>query len=150
VKFIRKRSEGVPLFVEEITKLLRARLPSRTTSTADWERVLAEEGLVSVKDLLLARLASTGTARRLAEIASTLGREFSLPIIAQLMPLETPVEQLEDHVARLISEELVELNGPAHERKFRFRHSLVQEVAHDSLLKADARKLHQRIAELAL
>jgi predicted ATPase/class 3 adenylate cyclase len=150
VQFIFNRSEGVPLFVEEITKRLRARLPTGTTSTADWERVVRDEGLASIKEILAARLASVGNARHLAQIASTLGREFSLPVVAQLMPPETAVEQLEDQAAALIAEELVEADGSAQARKFRFRHSLVQEVAHDSLLKTDLRKLHGRISELAL
>jgi predicted ATPase/class 3 adenylate cyclase len=148
INFIIDKSDGIPLFIEELTKLLREKVQSSSTSSSDWDRILAIDGATSLKDLLSARLAALGDARQFAQVASTLGRVFSLSNVSTLLSSKMDVDQLANAAGKLLRAGLIETVGAAHDRKFRFRHALVQETAHESLLKGELQELHNRIVEL--
>ncbi|QRM29961.1 adenylate/guanylate cyclase domain-containing protein [Microvirga sp. VF16] len=142
--FIEARSEGVPLFVEELAYLLKDRFGSAHSTKVSWETMLVQEGVSTLKDLLLARIAGMNGARRIAQIASVIGREFLFPhlvAIAGGMPHDT----IASHLESLVANNVVHPAGGEGERSFRFRHVLFQEAAYDSLLKSEQRELHRRI-----
>ncbi len=142
--FILDQSDGMPLYGEELASFFRSR-NALAGSPAEWKRQLTEGGVTSLNDLLAARLAGSGSARLAAQIASVIGREFSLPLLMHL--LDSIARQPPDHpVARLIAEGIIERVSEARDT-FRFRHVLMQEAAYGSLLKTDRRRIHRLIAE---
>jgi predicted ATPase/class 3 adenylate cyclase/DNA-binding transcriptional ArsR family regulator len=144
--FIEKRSEGVPLFAEELALLLKGKFGTALSDQGSWEALLAHDGVLTLKDLLLARLAGLKDARRIAQMASVIGREFlvrELEAIAGGLSHETVVRHLEC----LMRNKVVHPAGSGGEAAFRFRHVLLQEAAYDSLLKSEQRELHRRIVD---
>jgi predicted ATPase len=148
IHFIVDRGDGVPLFIEELTKRLREKLPTGPTTASDWEPILADA--TSLKDLLSARLSALRQARKFAQVASRLGRDFSLSEVSNLLSSQPTVDELDDAAASLLHAGLIEILGAPDDRKFGFRHALIQEAAHDSLLGGELEILHNRIVELAL
>ena len=155
--FIDERSDGVPLFIEELTQLLRERFSDRPSHRADWEQVLRSGGVVvTLKDLLSARIAGLGDARRIAQVASVIGRDFSHRLLQNLLGAEF-TGRLDDALAVLVERDIVhrqeagreeDQSWPDEPLSFRFRHVLLQEAAYDSLLKSEQRELHGRIATI--
>ena len=123
-----ERTDGVPLFIEEVTKNL-----------------LESSGDVSVpsslQDSLMARLDRLGASKELAQIASVIGRSFALDALEALA--ERPRAAVEQGLAQLFDAGLVRrrTNGE-HE----FKHALVRDAAYDSMLRKSLRKLHERYA----
>jgi predicted ATPase/class 3 adenylate cyclase len=145
--FIEEKSDGVPLFVEELAHLLKNRVDQTSSGPAEWDAILAKGGIATLADLLSARMADLGQGRTVAQVASVIGREFSYELFASLlggeMPDISPDAQLEALVkAGVLRRRLGE------RLSFRFRHVLLQEAAYDSLLKAKRRELHARIVDL--
>ena len=83
-EFIREKSDGVPLFGEELADFLQRRAGSGSTA-ADWRRLLNENGIATLNDLLSARLADAGAARRTAQVASVIGREFGIGVMERVL-----------------------------------------------------------------
>ncbi|EJZ19180.1 adenylate/guanylate cyclase domain-containing protein, partial [Rhizobium sp. Pop5] len=82
--FILDQCDGMPLYAEELANFFRARQPLSKASS-EWQELLREGGVTSLNDLLSARLAATGSARRVAQFASVIGREFSMSLLAYLL-----------------------------------------------------------------
>ncbi|MGH6751983.1 MAG: adenylate/guanylate cyclase domain-containing protein, partial [Bradyrhizobium sp.] len=95
-----------------------------------------------------ARLADLGGARRTAQLASVIGREFSAAVLARLSDPGSPAEAIETGLAQLVSHGVLETKASKGETIFRFRHALLQEAAYASLLRIDCRHIHQRIGRL--
>lgn len=142
-----ERTDGVPLFVEELT---RAILESGMLEETPDEFVLRP----SAKQLgipetlhgsLLARLDRLGSAKEVAQIGAAIGREFSYDL---LKTLEHRTElQLDSDIRRLLQSGLVEFRSSS-ARIYAFRHALVQEAAYSTLLRARRQELHQEIARV--
>ena len=142
------RTDGVPLFVEELTK---------TVLESD---LLAVEGggyvlngplpplaiPASLQDSLMARLDRLAAVKEVAQLAAVLGRTFSFELLAGVSPLAE--QELEDALARLEDAELVYRRGVAPELTYEFKHALVQDVAYQSLLKSSRQRHHARIARV--
>jgi tetratricopeptide (TPR) repeat protein len=128
------RADGVPLFVEELTKsVLEARL----------------EGLeipATLQDVLMARLDRLGPAKEVAQLASVLGRAFTHELLAAVSPLEAP--SLEAAVSRLLEAEILYQRGAVPSATYSFKHALIEDAAYGSLLRSARQRLHERIAEL--
>ena len=147
--FIEERSEGVPLFAEELAYLLREQFGNGRSGRVDWERVLKRDGVFTLKDLLLARITGLGAVLRVVQTASVIGREFSHDLLS-LLTEEIPPELLVRHLETLIEKDIIHATGDEGEPSFRFRHFLFQEAAYESLLKSEQRELHNRIITSSL
>jgi class 3 adenylate cyclase len=139
------KADGVPLYVEEMTKLV---LESDLLELRDGRYALREplRALAIPATLhgsLLARLDRLGPAKGVAQLASVIGREFSLEMLRSVSPLTEP--ELDAEIAQLIDAGLFDPPDDGH-GNFRFRHALTQDAAYQSLLKNTRRRYHQSIA----
>src|SRR5271163_2276544 len=135
---VSERSGGVPLFVEEVTRLLLER---------------GEQGGVqaippTLQQSLAARLDRLGPAREIAQIGAVLGRGFSHALLRAVAGLDEPA--LRAALDRLADAELLFVEGVAPRASYRFKHALIQDAAYDSLLKSRRQTLHHRAAEVLL
>ena len=130
---IAAKTDGVPLFVEELTKSLL-----ETESSPDQPSLPA-----TLRDSLSARLDRVGPARRIAQVAAVLGRDFTFPQLAAVADLEDA--ELRDLLDDLGRAELVLRKGYGARRIYFFKHALIQEAAYDSLLASERRRIHGRI-----
>jgi class 3 adenylate cyclase/predicted ATPase len=130
---IADRTDGVPLFVEELTKsVLESGAPLLGIPT-------------TLHDSLMARLDRMESVRRVAQIGAAIGREFSFPLLRAVSHFTE--DELQAALARLVSSELVFQRGTPPEAVYNFKHALVQDAAHGSLLRSVRQQLHAQIAE---
>ncbi len=143
---IAERTDGVPLFVEE---LLRPLLQS--TAHASWDSVLAEDarpGAVpaTLHEALAARLDRLGEAKEVAQVAAVLGRSIELATLAHMM--ELPAERLAARVDTLCATGVLRREpGTGEGERFSFSHALVRDAAYDSILREQRQRLHVRAAK---
>jgi len=139
------RTDGVPLFVEELTKSV---LESEwfTHADASQRRSQPLQGIPStLQDSLMARLDRLPRGKEIAQLASVIGREFSHLLLMAVAPHDEV--SLDLAIDELIEAELIYERGEAPNSVYVFKHALVQDVAYQSMLKRRRRELHQRIAE---
>jgi predicted ATPase/class 3 adenylate cyclase len=148
--FIKEHSDGIPLFAEELTRLLRDRIGAAPSRAEDWRRILQAEGVVTLQDFITARLAGLGEGKRFAQVASVIGREFDFGLLARMTEGETSAGELEASLAKLTASGLIRQASSPAGPSYRFRHVLIQEAAYNNLLKTDRRDLHDRIVRLVL
>ena len=127
------KTDGVPLFVEELTRSVM--------------ESAGEDGAVpaTLKDSLMARLDRLGQAREVAQIAAVIGRQFTLSLLAAVAS-KGPSE-LEVILTKLVATGIVFPEERGQERSFSFKHALVRDVAYESLLLARRREWHERIGK---
>jgi class 3 adenylate cyclase/predicted ATPase len=142
-----ERSDGIALFVEEMTKaVLEAggEIAAERTVAAVPSRAQAVPA--SLHASLMARLDRLGTpAKELAQIAAAIGREFSHPLLASLA--RQPEAELESALNRLVMAGLLFRRDEPPHATYLFKHALVQDAAYGTLLREPRRTLHARIAE---
>lgn len=134
---IATRSDGVPLFVEE---LARSAVRGRELMGALSDLEIPE----TLQDSLMARLDRLETAKQVAQLGAALGREFSYTLLEAVAPLKETA--LRDGLGRLVTEELVYQRGLPPKAVYTFKHALVQDTAYQSLLASQRRELHGRVA----
>jgi class 3 adenylate cyclase/predicted ATPase len=139
-------TDGVPLFVEELTKTV---LESGLLQEAGDRYVLAGPLRplaipTSLQDSLMARLDRLGPIKEVAQLAATVGRTFSHELLAAISSLED--SELNDALSQLVETELIYRRGLPPNVTYEFKHALVQDVAYESLLKSVRQQYHQRIA----
>jgi class 3 adenylate cyclase/tetratricopeptide (TPR) repeat protein len=133
---IAERTDGVPLFVEELTRSI---LESGTAANENIEIPDTLQGS------LMARLDRLSVpSKEVAQIASVIGREFDRDLLAKVASLDGPM--LSDALRQLLAAELVVMGGMS-EKSFLFRHALIQDAAYQSLLTPKRVHYHQAIAE---
>jgi class 3 adenylate cyclase len=142
------RTDGVPLFVEELTKGV---LGLGVLVEQDGRYVLkgSLSGLAipaTLRDSLLARVDALASAKEVAQVGSVLGREFRLVHLAAMSGIDDAA--LEQGVSRLIQEELIRQHGSRAFPSYVFKHALVQEAAYSTLVQARRRQLHARCAQI--
>jgi TolB-like protein/class 3 adenylate cyclase/tetratricopeptide (TPR) repeat protein len=144
---IADRTDGVPLFVEELTKsVLESGLLGEENDRNVLDRGLPPLAIpATLHASLLARLDRLGSARRVAQIGAAIGRQFSYALLRVVSRL--PEEELRAALARLVASELVVQRGTPPEAAYSFKHVLVQDAAHGSLLRNARQQLHAQIAE---
>ncbi len=130
---IRERSDGVPLFVEELTLMV--------AEVKEGARTLP----MTLRDSLAARLDLVGEARRTALLASALGREMEYGVLRAVSPLSD--DDLKRDLGKLLDAELLFQKGLIPHARFAFKHSLIQEAAYESLVKTSKKNYHTNIAE---
>jgi predicted ATPase len=141
-----ERTDGIPLFVEEMTKAVL-----ETASEDEARRTLASVPSSatavppSLHASLMARLDRLGAAKELAQIGAAIGREFSHELLAAVAGW--PEAKLEMQLDKLIRAGLLFRHGVPPEANYLFKHSLVQDAAYSLLLREPRRRLHARIAE---
>ncbi len=141
-------TEGVPLFVEELTRMvLESGILHK--SEADYELMNSEPSLAipsTLYESLMARLDRLGTAREVAQIAAVIGKEFSYDLLRALSQIEET--KLTGALNRLVEAELFEQRLAPSLNIYRFRHALIRDAAYESLLKKKRREYHRRTAEI--
>src|SRR6185312_15531384 len=127
------KTDGVPLFVEELTRTMtESQSPNRLAVPA------------TLQDSLMARLDRLGPAKEIAQIAAAIGRQFSHALLAAVAPVGAG--ELDTALARLSEARLVFPQNRAIEPTYSFKHALTRDVAYDSLLRTRRQQLHERIA----
>jgi class 3 adenylate cyclase/tetratricopeptide (TPR) repeat protein len=131
-----ERTGGVPLFIEEVTRLLLERGEQSGTQTIP----------PTLQQSLMARLDRLGTAREVAQIGSVIGRDFSFGLMRAVAGMEDVV--LKQALERLAEADILLVQGLPPESDYRFKHSLILDAAYENLLKSRRQVLHRRIAEI--
>jgi predicted ATPase len=126
------RSDGIPLFIEEMTKTVI-------------ETALAGDGVLvpaTLRDSLIARLDASSSMKAVAQIASCIGRDFDEALLRSIADVSP--DTLQEGLAALLQAGHIITQGSGW---FRFKHALLCDIAYETLLTPRRRKLHQRVAE---
>ena len=141
-----ERTDGIPLFVEEMTKaVLEAESESEAQHTAATVPSPALAVPASLHASLMARLDRLGPAKEVAQIGSAIGREFSHALLVAVV--HKPEAELNSALDHLIAAGLLFRQGVPPHASYLFKHALVQDAAYGTLLREPRRALHARIAE---
>jgi predicted ATPase len=137
----------VPLFVEELTKsVLESGLLREEADRYLLDGALPSFAIpTSLHDSLMARLDRSESVRRVAQMGAAIGREFPYALLRAVSSL--PEDELHAALARLVASELVFQRGAPPDAVYAFKHALVQDAAHGSLLRNARQQLHAQIAE---
>jgi len=140
------KTDGVPLFVEELTKtVLESGLLEDTGDCYELTGPLPPLAIpATLQDSLMARLDRLASVKEVAQMAACIGREFSHELLAAVASLGE--NALGDALAQLLTAELIFRRGAPPKVGYSFKHALVQDVAHESLLKSRRQQIHARIA----
>jgi class 3 adenylate cyclase/predicted ATPase len=142
------KTDGVPLFVEELTKtVLESGFLEDLGDRFELSAPLPPFAIpASLQDSLMARLDRLAPAKEVAQLAATLGRVFGHDLLAAVSPLEAAA--LEDALSQLVDAGLIYRRGFGPEASYDFKHALVRDAAYQSLLKSTRQQYHQRIADV--
>jgi class 3 adenylate cyclase/tetratricopeptide (TPR) repeat protein len=150
VRHIAARTDGVPLFVEEVTQMLLE--SDAVEHTAGGVRLVgpfpAHAIPETLQDLLVARLDRMASNAEVVQLAATLGREFTFEMLQATSGL--PEAELAAELAKLTAAELLFQKGRPPESTYLFKHALIQDAAYASMLKKKRREFHGRIADTLL
>jgi predicted ATPase len=148
VQHIVAKTDGVPLYVEELTKMLLASPllreevdqyvltgPLRTVAIPD-----------TLQDALMARLDQLNRAKEVAQLGAVLGREFAYGLLATIAPQDE--ETLQAGLAQLVAAELLYQRGRPPRARYLFKHALIRDTAYGSLLKSTRQQVHQQTAQV--
>jgi class 3 adenylate cyclase/tetratricopeptide (TPR) repeat protein len=142
-----ERTDGIPLFVEEMTKAVleaESEGAARHTVAAGASPALAVPA--SLHASLMARLDRLGSAKEVAQIGAVIGREFSHALLAAAV--SKPAAELYSALDRLVQSGLLFKQGVPPHANYLFKHALVQDAAYSMLLRAPRQNLHARIAKV--
>jgi class 3 adenylate cyclase/predicted ATPase len=151
VQQIVAKTDGVPLFVEELTKMV---LESGLVREEDGRYVGAHGGAPipplaipsTLQDSLMARLDRPAPIREIAQLGATLGREFSYELLHAISPVDEG--SLQQGLRQLVEAELMYQRGLPPQAIYFFKHALIQDAAYQSLLKSTRQQYHQQIAQV--
>jgi class 3 adenylate cyclase/predicted ATPase len=140
------RTDGVPLFVEELTKsVLESGLLREEVDRYVLDGALPPFAIpTTLHASLMARLDRLASVRLVAQIGAAIGREFSYALLRGVSAL--PDDELQAALARLVDAELIFQRSTPPDAVYSFKHALVQDAAHGSLLRSSRQQLHARIA----
>lgn len=143
VEQVAKRTDGIPLFIEE---LVAAIVTSKSTGLLG-TRKRPDEGSIpsTLKGSLTARLDALAEARKLAQVASVIGREFTYSLLC--LVVDWTEQQLRELLGRLVNSGLVFAQGTSPDSTYVFKHALVRDVAYGTLLRSQRQQYHLRIAK---
>ncbi|NCF82813.1 MAG: AAA family ATPase, partial [Proteobacteria bacterium] len=141
------KTDGVPLFVEELTKtVLESELLVLEADRYVLSGPLPPLAIPStLQDSLMARLDRLEGVKEIGQVGAAIGREFSHALLDAVSPLHG--RELEDALARLIESEIVFRRGVAPDATYVFKHALIQDAAYEALLRSRRQQIHARIAE---
>jgi class 3 adenylate cyclase/tetratricopeptide (TPR) repeat protein len=145
-KQIVDRTDGVPLFIEELTKsVVESGLPKEAGRSRGLSGTAAALAIpTSLQASLLARLDRLAPTREVAQIGAALGRSFSHELISAVA--EIPERRLDESLRQLASAGLILQRGTPPDAEYTFKHALVQDAAYGTMLRSRRQQLHGRIA----
>jgi predicted ATPase len=133
VEDIVAKTDGVPLFIEELTKaIMESATPDRPAVPA------------TLQDSLMARLDRLGPAKEIAQIAAVIGQQFSYALLEKVSPASA--SDIETGITRLVEAGLAFPQTRASEPSYSFKHALMRDVAYDNLLRGRRQQIHERVA----
>ena len=132
---VTERTGGVPLFVEEVTRLLLERGEQGGTQAIP----------PTLQQSLTARLDRLGPAREVAQISAVIGRQFSYPLLQATAGIADAA--LQASLERLAEADILLVQGLPPEADYRFKHALIADAAYENLLKSRRQVLHRRVGE---
>jgi class 3 adenylate cyclase/predicted ATPase len=143
-----RKTDGVPLFVEELTKMvLESGLVRAVNGHYELTGPLPPLAIPStLQDSLMARLDRLSTVREIVQLGATLGREFSYEMLHAVFPLNE--ETLQQGLRQLVEAEVVYQRGLLPQATYLFKHALIQDAAYQSLLKSTRQQYHRQIAKV--
>jgi class 3 adenylate cyclase len=137
------KTDGVPLFIEELTKMV----VEAETDGGTQRAVPLPLGIPStLQDALMARLDRLGTAKEVAQQGAVVGRELTYEVLSAVSPLTEAA--LQHELTKLVEAELLYQRGRPPKATYLFKHALVQETAYQSLLKSTRQQYHRQIAQV--
>lgn len=143
-----EKTDGVPLFVEELVKALLG--SGHLTEIDDHYQLSSPLASVAIpttlQDSLMARLDRLVTAKAVAQYASVIGRQFSYKLLHTVLQVDT--ETLQKELSRLVEAELVYQRGLPPQATYTFKHALIRDSAYESLLRSTRQHYHQQIAHV--
>jgi tetratricopeptide (TPR) repeat protein len=142
---ILESTDGVPLFVEELVKtVLESGVVWEVDDRLESENILPPLAIpTTLKDSLMARLDKLSPVKEVAQAAACIGREFSSSLLASILG----VNDLDDKLDQLVNAGLIFRRRSGGRTRYIFKHALVQDTAHESLLVSRRQQLHARIAQ---
>lgn len=145
---INAKTEGVPLFVEELTKMvLESGLLVESESSYELAGVLPPLAIPStLQDSLLARLDRLSAVKEVVQLGAVLGRKFSFELLSAI--IERKEENLKNALSQLVEAELLYRIGIGKQTVYQFKHALIQDAAYESMLRSQRQQLHQRSAKV--
>lgn len=142
------RTDGVPLFIEDLTRMVVE--SDIVIEREDYYDLAGSFQSLTIPatmhDTVLARFAKLTTAKPIAQVAATIGREFSFEMLRVVSGVDAQV--LLQELNRLIASGLLYRRGFANKARYVFKHALLQEALQESLLKRQRKRYHEKIAEL--
>jgi tetratricopeptide (TPR) repeat protein len=141
-------TDGVPLFVEELTKLvLESGLVTEREGRYELTGPLPPLAIpTTLHDVLMARLDRLGPAKQVAQLGAVVGREFPYAVLQAVAPIEEAI--VAQGLAQLVKAELLYQRGVPPQARYTFKHALIQEAAYQSVLKRTRQQLHTRITSV--
>jgi class 3 adenylate cyclase len=142
VEQIVAKTDGVPLFVEELTKTVMESIESVESLGSHDLRCLPAIAIpATLHDSLMARLDRLGTVKEVAQLGATIGREFSYELLQAVSLLDE--ERLQQWLKQLVEAELLYQRGLGPQAQYRFKHALIQDTVYQSLLKSTRQQFHR-------
>jgi class 3 adenylate cyclase/predicted ATPase len=147
VSHIVTKTDGVPLYVEELTKMLL----DSSLLRVDGDQYLLTGPLSTVsipdtlQDSLMARLDQLRAAKEVAQLGAVLGREFAYDVLQAIAPMDEAA--LQDGLRRLVEAELLYQRGRPPRARYLFKHALIQDAAYASLLRSARQQVHANVAQ---
>jgi predicted ATPase len=148
MQLIVEKTDGVPLFVEELTKaILESGYLKETDGHYALTGALSSFAIpATLHDSLMARLDRLISAKGIAQLGAAIGRQFAYALLHAVSQLDEATLQRE--LGRLVDAELVYQRGVPPQAHYFFKHALIQDTAYQSLLKSTRQQYHQRIAQV--
>jgi predicted ATPase len=142
-----QRTDGVPLFIEEMTKaILESGHLKEVAGHYELSKSFSTFAIpATLQDSLMARLDQLVTAKAVAQYAAVMGRQFSYDLLQAVSQFDEATLQRE--LGRLVEAEIVYQRGMPPQSTYMFKHALIQDAAYTSLLKSTRQQYHQRIAQ---
>ena len=143
INLILDKTDGVPLFVEELTKsLIESGALASEIQTAEASALDIPETL---HDLLMSRIDKNPSIKNILQIGAAIGRDFAFQILASVTSQDD--DELQNSINAVVDSEVVFESGVLPTSVYTFRHALIQDAAYQSLLKKNRRALHAKIAQ---
>jgi predicted ATPase len=147
VRLLAQRGDGVPLYIEESTRM--AVEISESAQRKDVVPLIHSAVPSRIHDLLMARLDRLGDAKQVAQLGGTIGREFPLALLEAVLKVDgvpMRIQDLSPQLDALLESGFVIPVGDPRDRRFAFKHALVRDAAYQSLWERDRKSLHRLIA----
>src|SRR5215510_8316198 len=143
-----RKTDGAPLFVEELTKtVLASGLLEEQAERYALPGPLPPLAIpATLQNALLARLDRLAAAKVVAQLGATIGRTFAYDVVQAVASLDAAT--LQAALAQLVEAEIVAQRGLPPQATYTFKHALMQDAAHESLLRSTRQQYHQRIAQV--